>query len=308
MSPSVGSAAAAGGRVIVVGSLNVDRLWRVSRLPVAGETLPASGTRVEFGGKGANQAVAAARHGAAVAMVGAVGADADGAAYLAHLRAEGVDTTHLVAAEDVATGAAFICVDDRGENQIVVAAGANGTVSAQGVERAVSTLAPEARVLLAGLEVPVDATVAALRAAAAAGVITLFNPSPVSADFPWGAVRISVVIVNERECAQIFGGPDAAAAKRRGVDHLVVTRGAAPTLWLSAEGKRDFPSHPVRPVDTVGAGDTFAGTMAARLAEGAGLAEAIAFANVAAALSTLGPGAQGPIPRRAVVESLVPRR
>jgi sugar/nucleoside kinase (ribokinase family) len=88
----------------------------------------------------------------------------------------------------------------------------------------------------------------------------------------------------------------------------VVTRGAAPTLWLSAEGKRDFPSHPVRPVDTVGAGDTFAGTMAARLAEGAGLAEAIAFANVAAALSTLGPGAQGPIPRRAVVESLVPRR
>ena len=88
MSPSVGSAAAAGGRVIVVGSLNVDRLWRVSRLPVAGETLPASGTRVEFGGKGANQAVAAARHGAAVAMVGAVGADADGAAYLAHLRAE----------------------------------------------------------------------------------------------------------------------------------------------------------------------------------------------------------------------------
>ena len=308
MSPRVGSVATAGGRVIVVGSLNVDRLWRVPRLPVAGETLAATGTRVEFGGKGANQAVAAARHGAAVAMVGAVGADADGAAYLAHLRNEGVDITHVATAEGVATGAAFICVDDRGENQIVVAAGANGTVSAQGMERAVTTLAPEARVLLAGLEVPVEATVAALRAAAAAGVITLFNPSPVSADFPWGAVRISVVIVNERECAQIFGPPAAAAAKRRGVDHLVVTRGAAPTLWVSPEGTREFPAHPVRPVDTVGAGDTFAGTLAARLAEGAQFPEAIAFANVAAALSTLGPGAQGPIPPRAVVESLVSRR
>lgn len=303
----VRSATAAGGRVIVVGSLNVDRLWRVPRLPVAGETLQSTGTRVEFGGKGANQAIAAARHGAAVAMVGAVGADADGAAYLAHLRAEGVDVSNLFTVEGAPTGSALICVDERGENQIVVAAGANGTVSAQAVERAVTTLAPEARVLLAGLEVPVEATVAALRAAAAAGVITVFNPSPVSADFPWGAVRISVVIVNERECAQIFGAPDAAAAKRRGVDHLVVTRGAAPTLWLSAEGTREFPAHPVRPVDTVGAGDTFAGTLAVRLAEGAGFPEAIAAANVAAALSTLGPGAQGPIPWRAEVEAAVSR-
>lgn len=308
MSRSAGSATATGGRVIVIGSLNVDRLWRVPRLPAAGETLAATGTRVEFGGKGANQAVAAARHGAAVAMVGAVGADADGAAYLAHLRNEGVDITHVVTAEGVATGAAFICVDDRGENQIVVAAGANGTVSAAAVEKAVGALAPDVGVLLAGLEVPVEAAVAALRAAAAGGVTTLLNPSPVSADFPWGAVRISGVIVNERECAQIFGAPDAAAAKRRGVDHLVVTRGAAPTLWVSAAGTREFPAHPVRPVDTVGAGDTFAGTLAARLAEGAQFPEAIAFANVAAALSTLGPGAQGPIPRRAVVESLVPRR
>ena len=308
MSRNVGSAAAARGRVIVVGSLNVDRLWRVPRLPGAGETLRATGAHVEFGGKGANQAIAAARHGAAVAMVGAVGADADGAAYLAHLRNEGVDITHVATAEGVATGAAFICVDDRGENQIVVAAGANGTVSAQGMERAVTTLAPEARVLLAGLEVPVEAAVGALRVATKSGLFTLFNPSPVAADFPWGETRIGAVIVNERECAQIFGAPDAAAAKRRGVDHLVVTRGAAPTLWVSPEGTREFPAHPVRPVDTVGAGDTFAGTLAARLAESAGFPEAIAVANVAAALSTLGPGAQGPIPPRAVVESLVSRR
>jgi len=307
MSSSVGSAIAAGGRVIVVGSLNVDRLWRVPRLPIAGETLSATGTRVEFGGKGANQAIAAARHGAAVAMVGAVGADADGAAYLAHLRAEGVDVSNLFTVEGTPTGSAFICGDERGENQIVVAAGANGAVSAAAVQRAVTTLAPEARVLLAGLEVPVETAVAGLRAAAAAGLITVFNPSPVSEDFPWGAVRIGVVIVNERECAQIFGAPDAAAAKRRGVDHLVVTRGAAPTLWVSPDRTREFPAHPVRPVDTVGAGDTFAGTLVVRLAEGAGFPEAIAAANVAAALSTLGPGAQGPIPRRAEVEAAVSR-
>ena len=305
---SAGSAATARGRVIVIGSLNVDRLWRVPRLPAAGETLRAAGTRVEFGGKGANQAVAAARHGAAVAMVGAVGVDGDGAAYLTHLRHEGVDITHVATAEGVATGAAFICVDDRGENQIVVAAGANGTVSAAAVERAVGALAPDVGVLLAGLEVPVEAAVAALRAANTSGLFTLFNPSPVAADFPWGETRIGAVIVNEGECAQIFGGPDPAAVAVRGVDHLVVTRGAAPTLWVSPEGTREFPAHPVRPVDTVGAGDTFAGTLAARLAEGAGFPEAIAVANVAAALSTLGPGAQGPIPRRAAVESLIPRR
>jgi ribokinase len=139
-------------------------------------------------------------------------------------------------------------------------------------------------------------------------LFTLFNHSPVSAEFPWGVTRIGAVIVNERECAQIFGAPDRAAAARRGVDHLVVTRGAAPTLWVSPEGTFEFPAHPVRPVDTVGAGDAFAGTLAARLAEGAGFPEAIAVANVAAALSTLGPGAQGPIPRRAAVESLIPRR
>ncbi len=306
MNRSTGSSAAR-GRVMVVGSLNVDRLWRVPRLPAAGETLHATGMSVEFGGKGANQAVAAARHGAEVAMVGAVGKDADGMAYLAHLRAEGVDTSHIKTSEGVATGAALICVDDRGENQIVVAAGANGGVSAAAVERAVGALAPDSRVLLAGLEVPAEAAVAALRAAAAAGLRTLFNPSPVAAHFPWGAVRIGVVIVNERECAQIFVTPDAAAAARRGVDHLVVTRGAAPTLWVSPDGSREFPAHPVRPVDTVGAGDTFAGTLAARLAEGAGLPEAIAVANVAAALSTRGPGAQGPIPRRAEVEALVSR-
>lgn len=308
MSRSLGTASPDRSRVIVVGSLNLDRIWRVPRLPSAGETLRATGTRVEFGGKGANQAVAAARHGAKVALVGVVGADADGAAYLSHLRAEGIDVSHVGTAGNAATGAAFICVDDRGENQIVVAAGANGDLSAAAAGTAITALAREARVLLAGLEVPVEAALGALRVAKAAGLVTVFNASPVAPDFPWGEVRISVVVVNERECAQIFGRPGPAAAVQRGVEHLVVTRGAAPTLWVSRDGVREFPAHPVRPADTVGAGDAFAGTLAARLAEGASFPEAIAVANVAAALTTLGPGAQGPIPRRPEVEALMPPR
>jgi ribokinase len=302
------AASAVRGRVIVVGSLNIDRLWRVPRLPVAGETLHATATRVEFGGKGANQAVAAARHRASVALVGAVGADADGDAYRAHLAAEGVDASHVATIAGASTGAAFICVDDRGENQIVVAAGANGHVSAEHAGRAVTALAPAAKVLLAGLECPVAAALAALRAAAAAGLPTLLNPSPVARDFPWGEVPVGAVIVNEHECAEIFGRPQPAELARRKVTNLIVTRGAEPTLWINALGRREFPAHPVRPVDTVGAGDAFAGTLAARLAEGDDFPRAIAVANIAAALSTLGPGAQGPVPPRAAVEAVLAGR
>lgn len=302
------AASAVRGRVVVVGSLNLDRLWRVPRLPVAGETLSASATRVEFGGKGANQAVAAARHGAAVALVGAVGADADGEAYLVHLAAEGVDAAQVVTIAGAATGAALICVDDRGENQIVVAAGANGLLSAEIAGRAVTALAPSAQVLLAGLECPVPAAVAALRAAAAAGLTTVLNPSPVARDFPWGEVPVGTAVVNAGECAEIFGRAEPAALAHRAVTNLVVTRGAEPTLWINSSGRREFPAHPVRPVDTVGAGDAFAGTLAARLAEGEDFPRAIAAANVAAALSTLGPGAQGPVPRRAAVEAVLAGR
>lgn len=291
------------GRVTVVGSLNVDRIWRVARLPRPGETLFADATRLEFGGKGANQAVAAARHGARVAMIGALGADADGALYREHLRREGVDDTGVATLGGVASGAAFICVDGRGENQILVDSGANARVSVAQAEAALARLLPGTDVLLVGLECPLAVAVAALRAAARAGVRSLFNPSPVVREFPWGEVSVDTVIVNEHEGAEIFGAAEPAAPARRGVRHLVITQGAAPTLLVTAEGVRSTPVHPVTPVDTVGAGDTFAGTLAARLAEGADWERALRVANIAAALSTLGSGAQTPIPRRAEVEA-----
>lgn len=292
------------GRVTVVGSLNVDRLSRVVRLPRPGETVLATETRVEFGGKGANQAVAAARHSATVAMVGALGDDADGAAYRAHLAQEGVCADAVAIVKGVGTGAAFICIDARGENQIIVDRGANGRTTVDQVSRALAGLLPVTDILLVGLESPLDAAVASLLAASVAGVRSVFNPSPVVAEFPWGRVPIDTVIVNEHECAEIFGAPDPSELARRGVRHLVVTRGAQPTLLVTAAGVQAVPTHPVQPLDTVGAGDAFAGTLAARLAEGAELGAAIAIANIAAALTSLGPGAQTPIPRRAEVEAV----
>lgn len=292
-------------QVTVVGSLNIDRLWRVARLPRPGETLFASETRLEFGGKGANQAVAAARHGAVVAMIGAVGVDADGQLYRDHLQRERVDTAGVVSLPGVATGAAFICIDDRGENQIIVDPGANGRVTVGHVTAVLAATLPVTRTLLVGLECPLEVAVTALRAGVAAGVRCIFNPSPVVPDFPWGGVAIDTVVVNEHECASIFGQPEPAVLARRGVRHLVVTRGPEPTLLVTADGVQTVATHPVQPRDTVGAGDAFTGTLAARLAEGDGWLYALRAANIAAALSTLGTGAQSPIPSRAEVEAVL---
>lgn len=296
--------ASARGRVTVVGSLNVDRIWRVAGLPRPGETRFATGTRLEFGGKGANQAVAAARHEASVSMVGALGDDGDGALYRDQLRREGIDDRWVTTLTGVGTGAAFICVDAQGENQILVDPGANGRLATAQVEQALDALLPQTDVLLVGLECSLAVAVAALRRSARAGVQAVFNPSPVVAEFPWADLSIEAVVVNEHECAEVFGAAEPAAAARRGVRNLIVTQGALPTLWVASGGVQSIPTHPVQPQDTVGAGDAFAGTLAARLAEGASWREAIAAANVAAALTTLGAGAQTPIPRRAEVDAV----
>lgn len=286
------------GRVAVVGSLNVDHLFQVTELPRPGETIFAAGARREFGGKGANQAVAAARYGAAVTLIGATGADDAGHSYREHLRREPVVTDWVVALEGVPTGSAFIAVNARGENEIIVDRGANGRLATAHVTTALAALLPTTSVVLVGLECPLAAAVAALRAATAAGVRTILNPSPVAADFPWGEVSIDAVVVNEHECAAIFGPADFAAIARAGVSNLVVTRGAAPTLWISAGGVKSVPTFPITPLDTVGAGDTFVGVLAADLANGGAWEDALRRANVAAALSTLRAGAQGAMPSR----------
>lgn len=294
-------------RVVVVGSLNVDLIAQVSRLPAAGETVPASALLRRFGGKGANQAVAAARQGAAVTMIGCLGDDADGAAYREHLVREGISIRAVGKIPRTPTGTALIAVDQCGQNCIVVVAGANARLTAAAV-RAQAAIIRRANALLAQLEVPLPAVLEAMRLANAVGVPVVFNPSPLRADFPWGRVALHTVIVNEIEAQQIFGrsvGDLMRKAKvwrhelaKRQISQLLVTRGAQSTLCLTAEECFGVPTQRVRPVDTVGAGDTFAGTFTARMAEGCSLAEAVALANCAAALATLKPGAQEAMPTR----------
>ncbi len=307
--------AANAGRVVVFGTLNIDRVWQVAALPRPGETVVARATERQFGGKGANQAVAAARQGAAVALVGAVGDDAEGRAYRAQLEREGVDVRAVSEVAGAATGTAHVYVDAHGENLIVVDPGANARIEPS----ALRGVLPGAGVLLVQLEAGAAAGAAALRLGAEAGVLTLLNASPVVADFPWGEVTAEAAVVNEPEAAAIFGlsagawrerAPAERAARlaRFGLRRLVITRGAEPTLHVAPDGAlTPVPTWAVRPRDTVGAGDTFAGTLAAELARGADWPAALRRANAAAALATLALGAQSAMPSRAAVDAALAR-
>lgn len=302
--------------VAVVGTLNVDFIWQVPELPRPGHTVLATGAQREFGGKGANQAVAAARHGARVSMIGNVGDDAEGGHYRKHLQHEGIDPAGVAPVPGVPTGSAQVVVNAAAENLIVVHAGANGRLDAAAVTTALDRMRPPPDVVVTQLESPLAAAIAALRWTAQHGVRSVLNASPVREDFPWGRQPLDVVVVNEHECAACFGhapgeltglaaAARAALLRTRGVRHLIVTQGSEPTLLFSESEMLSVPTHAVQPRDTVGAGDTFAGVLATRLAEGAGWNETLRHANVAAALSTLAPGAQTAMPTRAVVESVV---
>lgn len=287
-------------KVCVVGSLNVDYFTKVARLPKPGETVAASALKIRFGGKGANQAFAAHRQGAKVSLLGRVGADEMGDAYLARLDDEGLGSGG-VGQVDLATGSAFISIDAKGENTIVVAAGANSAVNPAYVEAERERI-ESAEVLLVQFETPLDAVRRALEIASEAGVITIVNPSPFNADFPWSTLPIDYLVVNEGEASQIDNalGPDQQLLAK----NLIITRGAEPTLAFTEDGELDIPGIEVEPVDTVGAGDAFAGTLAARLAWGEDLKQAIRHANVAGALTTLKLGAQEAIPTKEEVDQI----
>lgn len=295
-------------RVVVVGSLNIDLIAHVHLLPGPGETVAAHTLLRRFGGKGANQAVAAARQGAAVTMIGCVGDDADGAAYRKRLAVQ--EKIHVQAIRRIAnesTGTALIAVDGRGQNNIVVAAGANAKLTAA-IVRASAKAIRRAKVLLTQLEAPLPAVLAAMRIANSATIPVVFNPSPLRDDFPWGQIALDTVIVNELEARQIFGCLVGGIAKNlnkwrrqlaaRRITRLLITRGAQSTICLTSERYFTRPTLKVKPVDTVGAGDAFAGTFATRFAEGCPLEVAIAHANRAGALTTLKPGAQEAMPTR----------
>ncbi len=298
-------------KVIVVGSLNIDYIATVKRLPAAGETVAATGLVQRFGGKGANQAVAAARQGAQVSMIGCVGADDAGRAYCERLRADRIETAGISATHKALTGTALIAVDQAAENLIIVAAGANGELKPAAL-RAQRKRITSADILLLQFEVPMATVIEAVRLANRANVPVVLNPSPLREGFPWGKCELDTLLVNAGEAEAIFGlRVDnlpvglvrwQRALARRCIQRLIITRGAKPTLCVSAAGYLNVPALKVRPLDTVGAGDAFAGAFAAHLAGGSDLISAIRYANCAGALATLKAGAQEAIPDRVRTE------
>jgi ribokinase len=286
-------------RVSVVGSLNLDLVARVPRLPRDGETLLANGYDRALGGKGANQAVSAARYGVAVAKVGCVGDDADGGRLTGALAAEGIDISGVQVRTDAPTGVAHIAVDADGANSIVVAPGANGLLGPDDVRRELGRL-PPADVVLIQLEIPLDAVIAA---AAATGARIVLNPAPARSLPPELLEQVDVLVPNLPELAMLTGGGapttiEQVAERGRSLADgraVVVTLGERGALILETQGPTHVPAPRVNAIDTTGAGDAFCGSLAAQLASGRSLVDAVHDAVHVAALSTTRHGALEPV-------------
>jgi ribokinase len=279
--------------IALVGSINLDIVVGVDRHPAPGETVLGDDRQELPGGKGANQAVAAARLGADVAFVGRVGDDDAGRRLRDGLAAEGVDVTHVRVDADAPTGVALIAVDRAGENTIVVSSGANARVSAADVEAAHDVLA-NAAVTLVQHEVPEDAVAAAI---AAAGGTVVLNPAPARPI----VAPVDVLVPNRGELEALAGGAGDPVELARSLDaarSVVVTLGSEGAAVIEGSRVERIPAPRVDAVDTTGAGDAFCGALAQALDTGADLVEAARWAVRAAAASVTKPGAQGGLPRR----------
>ncbi|MFQ6147195.1 ribokinase [Streptomyces seoulensis] len=295
--------------LLVVGSANADLVIGVQRRPAAGETVLGSDLSTHPGGKGANQAVAAARLGARTALLARVGDDAHGRLLLDAQRAAGVDPAGVLVG-GAPTGVALITVDPSGDNSIVVSPGANGRLTPEDA-RAAAGLIGSARVVSAQLEVPLETVVEAVRHLAEGGRFVL-NPSPPRELPPELLAACDPLIVNEHEAKVILGGDEAGddpedwarALLARGPRSVVVTLGAEGALVASADGAVRVPSVKVDAVDTTGAGDAFTAALAWRLGAGASLAEAAAYAARVGAVAVTRRGAQESYPTADEVEAV----
>ncbi len=305
-------------RLVVVGSSNTDMIIRVPHLPAPGETVLGGSFSTAGGGKGANQAVAAARADGDVSLVACVGKDDFGYAALGAFAAVGINTDHCMVDPQAPSGVAQIVVDGNGENSIAVAPGANACLRPRHIDTA-GRLLEKATVVLLQLEIPMDTVLAAASRASRADAVVILNPAPAQLLPEELYPLLQMLTPNETETALLTGievhdpGSAAAAADilhQRGVGTVLITRGAKGVYLSQRDGARDpvrseFPGFPVTAVDSTAAGDVFNGCLAVALTEGLSLPQAIRFAQAAAALSVQLHGAQSSAPTRAAIESFL---
>ena len=299
--------------IVVLGGINMDLVTYSERFPSPGETVVGHRFLTYAGGKGANQAVAAARMGGRTAMVGQVGGDIFGPQLLDGLRRAGVDVSHVAVAEGETSGIAVISIDGSAQNRIVQVLGANSTCGPVQAD-AVADALTHAKVLMLQLEVPAEVSLAAARAARAADKTVILDPGPVR-PFPAELLSLAnVVTPNETEAEALVGFPvdgleagerAAAALLGRGAGAAVVKVGAQGAIYAGPAMSGVQPSFPVEAVDTVAAGDAFNGALAVCLAEGMDLGRAVRVACAAGALAVTTTGAQDSMPTRAAVEALL---
>jgi ribokinase len=295
--------------IVVVGSMNIDHVIRLARFPQPGETILGKDYRTFFGGKGANQAIAAARCGAHVTMIGKVGDDGAGLSIRQNLEANGVVTSWVKVDPQTTTGMAMILVEETGQNMIAVVGGANIRLSPSDIESAAVAI-QEAKLLILQLEVPLETVATAIKIAKNCGAHVTLNPSP-GQSLPLSLLtQTDSLILNETELALIEGE----TSVEIGAVRLAERSGARVIVTLGGEGvilcAPDFPlvhlpPHKVAVVDTVGAGDAFVGAYAVAVSEGRSFAEAAAWGNAAGALAVTKPGAQSALPcRDAILNNL----
>jgi ribokinase len=300
-------------RVIVIGSSNRDLTVRLERLPQVGETVSGGEFYTSFGGKGANQALAAHKAGAEAIFVAKVGRDENGDAMARHLKESGLSIDRIIRDEHAPSGVALIMVDKDGKNMIAVAPGANRNLTEAEIVKESDAIA-RAQVLLIQLEVPLDAVQRALAIAREHSVTTILNPAPVRHLTEDILSLIDILTPNEVEAEMLTGLTvadvrDALAAAHRlldgGVRHVVVTLGEKGSVWVTGGKEQFFPPCRVTPVDSTAAGDAFNGALACALAEGREMGDAIRFANAAGALTVTRRGAQSALPAREEIEQLL---
>jgi ribokinase len=303
-------------KIVVVGSSNTDMIMRLPCLPKPGETVLGGKFSTAAGGKGANQAVAAARAGGDVSFISKVGDDVFGKKAIEGYQKEGMNVTHVATDREEPSGIAMIVVDARGENSIAVASGANMQITPSDVERA-RTEIQSADVLLMQLEIPVETAAAATQIAHASHVPVILNPAPAQKLGPELLKHISVITPNESEAESLTGvevrdakgvAQAARALRTLGVATVIITLGGKGAYVDDGQLSQIVPGFNVNAIDTTAAGDVFSGVLAVALAEKKNLLDAVRIANAAAAISVTKLGAQPSVPTRDEIESLLQRR